>query len=186
MGLQPACSAGQLYSRRLTHMLLASLLMVCACRETTEGLGRMIARELQPPMLADKLDLSEVRLLHLSGVAGWVVQVAVDGWCDRTAATRSWDGRLRPLTRKHYDHYDIVGAVVQHMCSGVFVMVCRRSLRSRVLPASACRCWCWASTHTWTRAYRSAHTRTLCSSAPTVHCSTSLLSWITRHGCMLW
>lgn len=30
------------------------------CRETTEGLGRMIARELQPPVLADQLDLSEV------------------------------------------------------------------------------------------------------------------------------
>jgi hypothetical protein len=36
------------------------LVLALLCRETTEGLGRMIARELQPPALADQLDLSEV------------------------------------------------------------------------------------------------------------------------------
>lgn len=46
----------------LCHSCVSIYLCLCdvVCRETTEGLGRMIARELQPPVLADKLDLSEV------------------------------------------------------------------------------------------------------------------------------
>jgi hypothetical protein len=47
-------------------------------RETTEGLGRMIARELQPPVLSDQLDLSEEESAF-TGVASQCLSVLVLG-----------------------------------------------------------------------------------------------------------
>jgi len=53
------CLSARVNMYECAWVLMSHLVAAC-CRETTEGLGRMIARELQPPVLADKLDLGEV------------------------------------------------------------------------------------------------------------------------------
>lgn len=91
------------------------------CRETTEGLGRMIARELQPPVLADKLDLGEEESAF-TGVASQCLSVLVLG------INTHLDASLQDMLRMRWDAIESPGD------DSPYVSALRHKLLSEVAP----------------------------------------------------